>query len=98
MVLFCLLLFHFHIAAAPSTNFPKNLISWIRWNGDPLIVSIQDQTRDLFARFGSRLCAAGCSWSDVVFVYLLLADMACYKMVNDIYLTFFPSNPPGRQV
>lgn len=68
------------------------------WNGDPLKLTIQDQTQDLFDKIGSKLCELGHGWSDVVFIYLSLANMASYKEVNDIYSSFFAVSPPGRYV
>ena len=76
----------------------RNSCTWLVWDGDPLKVIVQNQTRDLFSKIGSKLCSLGCGWVDVVFTYLFLADMAGYKDINTIYSSFFSVNPPARYV
>jgi 2-iminobutanoate/2-iminopropanoate deaminase len=42
------------------------------------------------------LQAAGAGWEDVVKCTVFLADMADYGPFNEIYLEYFPSDPPAR--
>jgi 2-iminobutanoate/2-iminopropanoate deaminase len=42
------------------------------------------------------LAAAGLSLADVVQVQVLLADIADYAAMNEVYATYFPVAPPAR--
>ena len=42
------------------------------------------------------LQAAGAGWEDVVKCTVFLADMADYVPFNEVYLEYFPSDPPAR--
>ncbi len=71
--------------------------AWLLREGDPTLLSVMDQARSLFEILGADLIELGCHWSDVVLVYLYLADMSTYRDINeDIYSCHFPVNPPAR--
>ena len=84
------------VSAVTSAGVSGNLLSWLRWTGDGRKRCVEEQTRDLFARFGVWLNKSGCDWMSVVLVYLLIADMNCYSHVNQIYIEHFTSSPPAR--
>ena len=48
------------------------------------------------ANMGEILKEAGADFKDVVKTTILLADMADFKTVNEIYGKRFPENPPAR--
>jgi 2-iminobutanoate/2-iminopropanoate deaminase len=58
--------------------------------------SIQEQTEQVMLNIEAILEAAGYAFSDVVKSTCLLADMADFKAMNEIYSRFYPSNPPAR--
>ncbi|MCX6281872.1 MAG: RidA family protein [Bacteroidetes bacterium] len=57
---------------------------------------IEDQTRQVMKNIGAILEAAGFEYKDVVKTTCLLSNMANYAIVNSIYGSFFPENPPAR--
>lgn len=57
---------------------------------------IQEQTQRVMKNIGAILEAAGYSYSNVVKCTCLLADMADFKAMNEVYSQFFPENPPAR--
>lgn len=66
------------------------------WNANPVFSSALDQAESLFEEVGLKLEERGHVWQDVVLVYLYLADMTSYKVVNAVYAKYFPVNPPAR--
>ncbi len=66
------------------------------WNGDASFQTVQNQTEQLFECVGAGLEKLGCSWCQVVLVYLYLDDMANYTVVNQVYVKYFTVNPPAR--
>ncbi len=57
---------------------------------------IEEQTRQVMKNIGAILNAAGYSYMDVIKTSCLLSKMDDYSLVNSIYGTFFPENPPAR--
>lgn len=69
---------------------------WLAWDGDRELVSIPDQTVQLFSELEVQLSRHGFRWSHVALVYLYLSRMADYPSVNGVYSRYFPSQPPAR--
>ena len=57
---------------------------------------IQAQTRQVFANLTAVLEAAGTSLDKAVKTTVFLKDLNDFTAMNEIYATFFPSNPPAR--
>lgn len=57
---------------------------------------IATQTRQSLRNLQAILEAAGYSCADVVKTTVLLADMADFAAMNQVYAEFFPENPPAR--
>ncbi len=57
---------------------------------------IEPEARMAMANLGAVLEAADASWEDVVKCTVFLADMSDYAAFNQVYLEFFPSDPPAR--
>ncbi|MEI7490471.1 MAG: RidA family protein [Bacteroidota bacterium] len=57
---------------------------------------IEGQTRQVMKNIGAILNAAGYSYADVIKTSCLLSNMDNYSLVNSIYGSFFPENPPAR--
>ena len=74
----------------------KGGFMWLTWDGDRELVSVPDQTQQLFSEVGVQLTSHGFRWSHVVLVYLYLSRMADYPSVNAVYFRYFPSQPPAR--
>ncbi len=57
---------------------------------------IREQATQVLKNIGSILEAAGYEYGDVVKATCLLADMADFKALNEVYAGFFPKDPPAR--
>lgn len=57
---------------------------------------ITGQTKQVMENIGAILKEAGYSYSDVVKSTCLLADMADFKAMNEVYSTYYTENPPAR--
>jgi len=57
---------------------------------------IEAQTRQILQNIGAILGAAGLSFDKVVKVTVFLADMKEFRKMNDVYGTYFKTNPPAR--
>jgi 2-iminobutanoate/2-iminopropanoate deaminase len=57
---------------------------------------IRQQTRMVLESIRAILEAAGSSMAKVVKTNVYLADIANFTAMNEVYATFFPSEPPAR--
>jgi 2-iminobutanoate/2-iminopropanoate deaminase len=57
---------------------------------------IAPETRQALENIRVLLAAHGASMRDVVKCTVMLADIREWGAMNDVYLTFFPTNPPAR--
>ena len=57
---------------------------------------IREETRRALENCKAILEAAGFSLKDVAQVQVLLADINDYQAMNEVYVTYFPENPPAR--
>jgi len=57
---------------------------------------IKEQTLQVMKNIGAILKQAGYTYSDVVKSTCLLADMADFAAMNEVYGSFYPENPPAR--
>lgn len=55
-----------------------------------------DQARQCLTNLKAILEAAGSSLDKVVRVGIFMTDLADFKPVNEVYATFFTTNPPAR--
>ena len=58
--------------------------------------TVAEQTAQALKNMSAILAAAGSDMAHVVKVTVLLADIATFKEMNDVYSTFFPQEPPAR--
>jgi 2-iminobutanoate/2-iminopropanoate deaminase len=64
--------------------------------GDLLQGDIQSQTRLVMENAKAILMAAGSSFSGVVKTTIYLKSMSDFGQVNEVYGSYFPSDPPAR--
>jgi 2-iminobutanoate/2-iminopropanoate deaminase len=57
---------------------------------------IGEQTRITMERLRSVLEAVGLTFENVVKTSIFLIDMADFSAMNEVYATFFESDPPAR--
>lgn len=60
-------------------------------NGD-----VRVQTQTVLENVAAALKLAGCEMSDVVKTFVILTDKTDFAAFNEVYATFFPSEPPAR--
>ncbi|KAH9531711.1 hypothetical protein CY35_19G050400 [Sphagnum magellanicum] len=58
--------------------------------------TIQGQTEQVMVNMGEILKAGGASYESVVKTTIMLADLADFKEVNEIYKKYFPAPAPAR--
>lgn len=58
--------------------------------------SIEAQTEQVLKNLESVLAANGMSFSNVIKTTVFLVDLSDFSVVNGIYATRFPSDPPAR--
>jgi 2-iminobutanoate/2-iminopropanoate deaminase len=57
---------------------------------------ISEQTTQVMKNIGAILKEAGYAYSNVVKSTCLLADMADFKAMNEVYSNYYPENQPAR--
>ena len=57
---------------------------------------IAGQTEQSLKNIGAILAEAGCGYANVVKTTVLLADIADFAAMNEVYAQFFTANPPAR--
>ena len=57
---------------------------------------IEDQTRQVLKNLKNVIEKAGYSMDNVARCTVLLSDISFYSTVNQIYMEFFPKDPPAR--
>lgn len=58
---------------------------------------VEGQTRQVMSNLEAVLLAAGSGFGHVVKCSIFLADMDDFAVVNEIYGTHFPNDPPARE-
>eukprot|EP00246_Nothoceros_aenigmaticus_P014050 TRINITY_DN516_c0_g1_i1.p1 TRINITY_DN516_c0_g1~~TRINITY_DN516_c0_g1_i1.p1 ORF type:complete len:227 (+),score=30.58 TRINITY_DN516_c0_g1_i1:38-718(+) len=58
--------------------------------------TIEGQTEQVLKNMGEILKAGGAGYSSVVKTTIMLADLADFKAVNEIYAKYFPGSAPAR--
>ena len=58
--------------------------------------SIEEQTRQSMSNLSNILAESVMTFYDVVKTTVLLADIADFKAMNDVYAEFFPEQKPAR--
>ena len=64
--------------------------------GEPVLGTIEEQTRLVLTNLGTILEGAGSSLGDVVKTTVYLTNMDDFAAMNGIYASFFPQAPPAR--
>jgi len=57
---------------------------------------IEAHVKQVMENLGAVLKAAGMNFSNVIKSNVYLTDMANFQRMNDVYKTYFPSDPPAR--
>jgi 2-iminobutanoate/2-iminopropanoate deaminase len=65
-------------------------------NGNVIQADIKAQTRQVMENANAILSEAGCGMSQVVKVTIYLKNMADFSAMNEVYGSYFRSDPPAR--
>lgn len=57
---------------------------------------IKTQTKLVMENVSAIIAAAGCAMSDIVKATIYLKNMADFAIVNEVYGSYFPVDPPAR--
>ena len=57
---------------------------------------VEEQAEQSLRNLKAVLAGAGCTLGDVVKTTVFLSDMNNFSVMNEVYATFFPQNPPAR--
>jgi 2-iminobutanoate/2-iminopropanoate deaminase len=63
-----------------------------------MLPTFDEQAHQALQNLGALLSEAGGSYSDVMFVQLYLLDMAKIERFNEIFKSYFSTEPPARAV
>ncbi len=79
-----------------NTVYLSGLISRNGKDNTPIKGDMAAQTKAVMENAAVVLKAAGMSFSDVVSARMYIADNAAFQDMNNVYRTYFPTDPPAR--
>lgn len=79
-----------------NTLYCSGQIALYPATGDLVTGDIQEETRQVLKNLGAVLRAGGADYKDVVSATIYLTNMDDYKIVNEVYGSFFNENKPAR--
>jgi 2-iminobutanoate/2-iminopropanoate deaminase len=85
-----------HAVQAAGLVFTAGQVGIDPASGKMVKGGIEAQTRQVMANLGAVLKAAGTGFPNVVKATVYLKDMNDFALFNEIYGSFFPSEPPAR--
>lgn len=65
-------------------------------SGQITALDVVGQTRQVMANLQAVLEVEGLGWGDVVMTTIYLTDLADFSRVNEVYASFFETDPPAR--
>ncbi|MBP1932449.1 RidA family protein [Ammoniphilus resinae] len=68
----------------------------LRPDGTLLQGTVEEQTHQVFANLKAVLEAAGTGLDQVVKTTVFIKNMDDFARINEVYGTYFPTNPPAR--
>jgi 2-iminobutanoate/2-iminopropanoate deaminase len=77
--------------------FVSGQIALQRSSGQMITANIKDETKQVMENVGAVLKTAGLSFSNVVKTTIFLKDMNNFPQVNEVYGSYFTSQPPARE-
>ena len=77
--------------------FVSGQVAIIPSTGEPDTSSIENETKQVMENIKAIVETAGMNMSDVVKATIYLSDMNNFSRMNEVYGTYFPSNPPARE-
>ena len=65
--------------------------------GELILGNVKSETKQVMENIKAVIEAAGLKMSDIVKSSIFLSDMNNFTQVNEVYGTYFISNPPARE-
>jgi 2-iminobutanoate/2-iminopropanoate deaminase len=81
---------------AAGLVFLSGQVALVPATGERRPDDVEIQARQVMDNIGSILGDVGLSYEDIVKTTIFLADMADYPKVNEVYASYFGSEPPAR--
>ena len=81
---------------AAGLVFLSGQVALVPATGERRPDDVEIQARQVMDNIGSILGDLGLSYEDIVKTTIFLADMADYPKVNEVYGSYFGSEPPAR--
>ncbi|KAJ7552711.1 hypothetical protein O6H91_06G118800 [Diphasiastrum complanatum] len=81
---------------ANNLLFVSGVLGLVPETGQFVSETVEEQTEQILKNIGEILKAGGASYSSVVKTTIMLADLADFKKVNEIYGKYFPAPAPAR--
>lgn len=66
-------------------------------SGEMVQTNISVETKQVMRNIEAILKAAGMGFAHVVKCSIFISDMNDFSAINEVYATYFPSNPPARE-
>lgn len=82
---------------AGNLLFISGQIAIDQGNGKFVNANIKDETRQVMKNIEHILSAAGLDFTHVVKSTIFLKNMGDFPQVNEVYGSYFPSQPPARE-
>uniref|UniRef100_M4FIH7 Uncharacterized protein n=1 Tax=Brassica campestris TaxID=3711 RepID=M4FIH7_BRACM len=87
---------YFQAIKANGYVFVSGVLRLVPETGEFISDDVEDQTYQVLKNMGQILKAGGAKYCSVVKTTIMLADLADFKKVNEIYGKYFPDAPPAR--
>ncbi|WP_372790610.1 Rid family detoxifying hydrolase [Paraconexibacter sp.] len=85
-----------HAVAAGGLLFCSGQIPLDPASGELVGATADEQAQQCLTNLAAVVAAAGAQLADAVRVTVYLTDIDAFAAVNEVYATFFPSEPPAR--
>lgn len=82
---------------AGNTLYCSGQIALNPQTGELVMDSIEAETHQVLKNVGAVLKEAGMSYENVVKASIFMATMDDYAKINEVYASYFTSNPPARE-
>jgi 2-iminobutanoate/2-iminopropanoate deaminase len=82
---------------AGNMLFVSGQIAIQKSSGLIITANVEDETKQVMSNLKDVLKAGGMDFSNVVKTTIFLKSMADFPKVNEIYGSYFTSNPPARE-
>jgi 2-iminobutanoate/2-iminopropanoate deaminase len=77
--------------------FISGQIALERASGQLVTANIKDETKQVMANISEILKSAGLNFSNVLKTTIFLKDMNNFPAINEVYGSYFSSQPPARE-